>query len=406
MRCNDSEKLYIIYYIRLNMIHRLFIFGFFLFHLTAFSQNAPAKTNLAHFLQEGNEMTLEYMYSSTGELLVYYDYVNLPSLEVHLVSYESVKSKKPESEELLYSKCADQGCKFVIGYTDLEDGLLHFIQFKDLNNEEIFLFRITSKPPYTSDVRLLNAIDDWQPDSYFLSGTEVYPTSDSGNPITVQIYQDPFDPADSPTGGRKPSKKGLEPSEVFTISSGDLLVLDKRGMYYLQTDVNSMTGLGFRVEDQPYPRYNRLDDLGNSMIYLTTKREQEILATEDLDKNTFDSVWLGMSGTETTAKAAIRNYFRGIQNSNKMFTSYKEGWKTDKGLIYTAFGAPSEVYLTDEGESWIYEETKNHEKMEFAFFNYPTVFSPYHSILQRKKEYSLPWNRTIDRLRRGITNYE
>ena len=364
---------------------------------------------MAHFYKVASKLKLDYMYSGTGELLFNYSYPLIESLEIQLISYESYRSRKSLSEETLYPTCLERnelGCYVSIDLKELNSDAKHFLVFTDLNNQEKYYFPVNTRPKFHSNIMLENVLGEWLPYKYFQLNTETYPRSINGSPITVQVYSTGFDPADPPTGSRKPSQKELRPDIVFTIKSGELLSFEHTGLYFLQTDPSSLNGLSFRVEEQPYPRFNRLSDLGSSMIYLTTKSEQETLQSSELDKKTFDSVWLQMAGTETNAKAAIRNYFRSVNAANLMFTTYKEGWKTDMGMIYIAFGEPDAVYLTETGEEWIYEANDLHEKMEFHFSAFPTVFSPYHSILQRNKIYSRSWNHSIDRMRKGIHTYE
>ena len=38
------------------------------------------------------------------------------------------------------------------------------------------------------------------------------------------------------------------------------------------------------------------------------------------------------------AKSLIAIYYNRIQNANLHFTTFKEGWKTDRGMIYVVFG--------------------------------------------------------------------
>ena len=38
------------------------------------------------------------------------------------------------------------------------------------------------------------------------------------------------------------------------------------------------------------------------------------------------------------AKELIKNYYGRLQHANLFFTSYLEGWKTDRGMIFMIFG--------------------------------------------------------------------
>ena len=86
-------------------------------------------------------------------------------------------------------------------------------------------------------------------------------------------------------------------------------------------------------------------------------------------KNTkiaLDKFWLSKTkDNEQQAKKLIHTFYRRVENSNKFFTSYLEGWKTDRGMIYLIFGAPNIIYQTKGGERWIYGEKNNIYSLNF-----------------------------------------
>ena len=61
-------------------------------------------------------------------------------------------------------------------------------------------------------------------------------------------------------------------------------------------------------------------------------------------------------GNIDKARELIRIYYTRILYSNYYFTSYKEGWRTERGMIYTIYGPPDKVYKTSDGESWGYRK--------------------------------------------------
>src|SRR5690625_5315948 len=59
------------------------------------------------------------------------------------------------------------------------------------------------------------------------------------------------------------------------------------------------------------------------------------------------------------AKSVISLYYERVEQANKQFTSFKEGWKTDLGMIYILFGPPWYVdrYLNTMAWSYSYDRT-------------------------------------------------
>lgn len=73
-------------------------------------------------------------------------------------------------------------------------------------------------------------------------------------------------------------------------------------------------------------------------------------------KESFDSFWMNTYSTKSRARNAIRKYYNWIENANTLFTDFKPGWKTDRGMMYIVFGKPNEVYRTGSLEEWYYDD--------------------------------------------------
>lgn len=89
---------------------------------------------------------------------------------------------------------------------------------------------------------------------------------------------------------------------------------------------------------------------------------------EDLGKLSFEgkltlfsSVWNKYDPTPFSPGNGFRErYYRRVRYANKEFTQYKDGWKTDRGMIYILFGAPNQVFYSDfvsddiNSQQWVY----------------------------------------------------
>jgi hypothetical protein len=95
----------------------------------------------------------------------------------------------------------------------------------------------------------------------------------------------------------------------------------------------------------------------------------------------------------------MRNYFKRVEAANQYFSSYKEGWKTDRGMIYIIYGIPDEVYLFEDREVWEY---KNEDfKERFQFVKSATIFDPENYVLIREKSFTNDWYNMIDLWRKA-----
>jgi outer membrane lipoprotein-sorting protein len=101
----------------------------------------------------------------------------------------------------------------------------------------------------------------------------------------------------------------------------------------------------------------------------------------------------------------VREYYKRVRRANQLFTSYKEGWKTDRGMIFIVFGPPSRVFVTDKSEMWIYEKSFELPRVSFTFARIDTAFTNEHYVLLRNAEYQNLWYRVVDLWRKGKKEY-
>lgn len=95
----------------------------------------------------------------------------------------------------------------------------------------------------------------------------------------------------------------------------------------------------------------------------------------------------------------MRNYFNNVEMANLHFTSYKEGWKTDRGMLFIVLGLPTAVYKFTDREVWEYKTLVY--DMSFTFIRSPTVFDPENYVLIRDKKYQLEWYEIVDLWRKA-----
>ena len=79
-------------------------------------------------------------------------------------------------------------------------------------------------------------------------------------------------------------------------------------------------------------------------------------------KLALDKFWLAKAGSEERGKELIRKYYNRVQDANNYFSSYTEGWRTDRGMISIIFGKPNVVTRTRREEIWSYGEEPNNSQ--------------------------------------------
>lgn len=218
--------------------------------------------------------------------------------------------------------------------------------------------------------------------------------SGEGELRIISYYNDDFPaavPAFSEGMGRV--ARSMKVDSTFTVSTNQEINFSKKGLYLVQKDTSAVDGFAFRVEED-YPRLAKIESLADPLIYICTKQEFERVKAAKGSKKDFDRVILGVTGNAERARNFMRNYFRRVEWANTYFTSYKEGWKTDRGMIYILFGLPDELYRFSDREVWSYKSSGL--DITFNFVKSSTVFDPDNYVLIREKKFQEKWYEKID----------
>jgi GWxTD domain-containing protein len=217
----------------------------------------------------------------------------------------------------------------------------------------------------------------------------------------VFFYKTDFPPASPPFSGRDQSSRAIfKHDSVYTIDRNEDVIFTQSGLYLVQPDSSSSFGFSFRVEPRPYPKINRIRDLVPPLIYLCTQEEYGRLLAAGEDKSKFDKVILEITGDKDRAKDLMKFYFRRVEQANTLFTSYKEGWKTDRGMLLIIFGVPDEVFFNSNNELWSYNDLK----LRFNFVRSGSIYDPDNYVLIRERRHSEVWYYTIDLWRKDQLN--
>jgi GWxTD domain-containing protein len=118
---------------------------------------------------------------------------------------------------------------------------------------------------------------------------------------------------------------------------------------------------------------------------------EDLMALEDPEaiKEKIDRFWLKNIGDKYVTKNVIEKYYNRVVQANKQFSSFKEGWKTDPGLVYILFGPP--VYVNRRAETMLWAYSNNVVSSDYNFrFTRPRVnseFFPFtHYVLNRTRQ--------------------
>lgn len=206
-------------------------------------------------------------------------------------------------------------------------------------------------------------------------------------------YQEQFNPADPPMGTVQTVSPSLVVDSVLRAVDGSGLMPGY--FYFVQRDTLSTEGITLYTATPHFPNYRRLEDLVMPLTYFSRSSELKKILNSRNPKKEFDQFWLTTYGSQESARSAIRSYYRKVSQANALFTDYKPGWKTDRGIIYIMFGEPVEVYRDDRSEIWKYPDA------EFEFRIISNLFAPQLYVLLRDKDYEDAWNTRVRMIRGG-----
>ena len=223
--------------------------------------------------------------------------------------------------------------------------------------------------------------------------------------LYVRYYRNKFPIASPPFSADEYDSPQLYADSSFSILTNNniaQLTLKSKGMYHIQADSNDMEGLTLFRFDESYPDVTQAYQMVAPLRYISSNEEFDQLKNSKNPKQDVDNFWLTASGgSKDRARELIHNYYSRIQDANRYFTSYQEGWKTDRGMIYLIFGPPNSIYRTSSGENWVYGEERNYMALSFNFAKLDNPFSDNDYALQRAATYRNLWYNAVDLWREG-----
>lgn len=221
--------------------------------------------------------------------------------------------------------------------------------------------------------------------------------------ITVVRYKHDFDAALSPLAvGQKPNPKPLYVDSLYEVTTNTPFVLGQQGLYYFIKDTTDRSGFSVLGVDDRYPRYTQPAQLTKPLVYMTTSNEYLNLNSTQDYKKALDQFWLSLyNGNQAQAKRSIKNIYKKVEDANSMFSNYKEGWKTDKGMVYIVMGTPDNIRYLKDKEVWVYTRNAKFSEINFTFTKRPNQFIEDHYELSRFSEFQPIWFPAVESLRVG-----
>ncbi len=188
---------------------------------------------------------------------------------------------------------------------------------------------------------------------------------------------------------------GFQIKDTLFLAQGVLNTQNSNGLYVIRRQGSNHGGKGFLTLNENFPKPAGNNSFIAPLRYITTNREFMKLRyapDKQLAKETF---WQEATNDFDRAYERMREYDRRIVLANTNFSRYKEGWKTDRGMIFIIFGKPDSILKYDGQEKWIY--SKEHSRqLTFVFKKQATAYPVSGYFLERKESYRIPWYKQVE----------
>lgn len=370
---------------------------------TAYGQ-AVTSLNFSHWYNPKNEVDLK-LHLARGEkkMVIHYQLkTSIAAISDYTISWESRASFNHREGELFVNKDSV--------LTTGGSGRTGILTFDLPAKPWLLLAKVTHTESqrswyYYKLIEAIYPVRGWIENSagilyenYLTRGKSYVAKNVDSKPLFVSYYKTTFPqplPPFSERGGG--AERFLFHDSVFQIASGTSFIPRQYGLYLFQQDTAVQDGFSMRVVNDTYPKLNKIEDLSGPLIFITTPDEYKQLIKVNGDKSAFDKIVLGITRDKDRAKNFMRNYYQRIEQANRYFSSYKEGWKMDRGMIYTIFGVPDELGKNQGNEVWSYKSYN----VRFTFVKSGSVYDAENFTLLRDKRFNEAWYSTVDLWRKS-----
>ncbi len=207
-----------------------------------------------------------------------------------------------------------------------------------------------------------------------------------------------------PFSFNKPELPEMSAAQIEKLTPSSPGIFDfqpESGIYLISAGEAFNRGKTLAVASQYYPEVKSIEQLKLPLRFITSKAEFDAIAISNNAKKLIDDFWLECAGSKDRARELIRIYYSRVMEANMYFTSYTEGWRTDRGMIHLIFGNPSKIIHHTDSEIWTYGEDNNPTSIQFLFKRVPHELSNNVFVLNRDPMFKQHWEKMVTAWRNG-----
>ncbi|HUI63562.1 MAG TPA: GWxTD domain-containing protein, partial [Bacteroidota bacterium] len=163
----------------------------------------------------------------------------------------------------------------------------------------------------------------------------------------------------------------------------------------------------YAMKGPGFPKPVLLSELIDPLVYIATPKEMADIhraVTPAEQRAKFEEFWLSTTHDPALAAAQIKRYYTRVEEANRLFTTTRDGWKTDRGMLYCVIGAPADVTTHLDTQTWSYEYQGSSEVNTYVFkriMKETEGLTIFEYVLNRLPSYEVFWDRMVDKWRNG-----
>lgn len=374
-----------------------------LIHFASPAQQALTGLNFNYWYNPQHEVQLElHLVKHSNSMEVYFSLQALASVEPYTITWErrdtftqrdGTPLDSPDNIQTISEK--EKRGRLSLPIPAKPWILVAKVTRPDLSIPYYYMKLIESNYPVNGHVEEKGSIIT---KNYLTVGARYTLKGDSSKPYYVSFYDTDF-PAASPPFAEKEGRvdRFIFHDSVLRFKHDQTFQFNRTGLYLFQNDTSAAEGFAFRTVSGTFPKFTKVEDLAKPLIYVCTPDEYNELQNAGNDKAKFDKVVLDITRDKDRARTFMRSYFRRVELANLYFSSYKEGWKTDRGMIYMIMGLPDEVTKNSGSETWFYKTYRT----RLTFVKSGSIYNPENYVLLRDNRFMEPWYTAIDLWRKS-----
>lgn len=408
-----------------------FLFTVYLLLSSCTSQKINQTSTDRLYKKENNELAAKYTVYHINDTIsqLFFDISNESLLykktDTSTAFYSNVKLLLKVSSEdnldfildtasiMLIDRQTDAIVKYLKGHVlfKLKKGSGYYIDIDVIDKNKKIIYTHSEYSNKTSietrqNFLITNARDEVLFSPYYKPNDVVYTQSERNKEklYEVDYFKSNFKLAPPPFSTEPIQHFSYKPDSVFSLYLKHEkleIALPQNGFYHLKTNNETKEGVTFFVYESSFPKIKNTEQMIMATRFIMAKKEFDNCIMASDKKAAIDKFWLDIAGSNERAKELIKKYYGRVQEANKLFTSFQEGWKTDRGMIYIVFGAPNKVTKRKNGEVWTYGEIGNPNSIVFPFVKVINPFTDNDYFLERNEMFKAPWYQAVDMWRQG-----